>query len=186
MKLVNVIQWVSCETANPTHLKSRPDRVIVKHTCAEVTERDRSCVERDIRLSIEPRDLYNCGSSSVEGRMNADRLQRREGSREVVNKGHATKHRRGLGTWHDIKGITTELGRATSLPAQRGGKGIHLKQTPGIHDGNIPAEWMSEQRGKRQESTYKRQVKEMEIGVMAVLGVNSTGVLRRENESVGK
>ena len=59
MKLVNVIQWVSCETANPTHLKSRPDRVIVKHTCAEVTERDRSCVERDIRLSIEPRDLYS-------------------------------------------------------------------------------------------------------------------------------
>ena len=58
MKLVNVTQWVSCETANPTHLKSRPDRVIVKHTCAEVTERDRSCVERDIRLSIEPRDLY--------------------------------------------------------------------------------------------------------------------------------
>ena len=50
----------------------------------------------------------------------------------------------------------------------------------------IPAEWMSEQRGKRQESTYKRQVKEMETGVMAVLGVNSTGVLRRENESVGK
>ena len=132
--------------------------MIGKHTCAEVTERDRSCVERDIRLSIEPRDLYNCGSNSVEGRMNADRLQRREGSREVVNKGHATKHRRGQRAWHDIKGITTELGRATSLPAQRSGKGIHLKQTPGIHDGNIPAEWMSEQRGKGQEWTLRNRM----------------------------
>ena len=86
MKYVKSIQLVSsCASGNNsnTERKSSP-HLVVKRTCVRVTERDRSCVERGCGGTIEPRDLYNCGSSSGRTRVNAEAFHRAEGYREAA------------------------------------------------------------------------------------------------------
>ena len=86
MKYVKSIQLVSRRVSignSNSERKSSP-HLVVKRTCVRVTERDRSCVERGCGGTIEPRDLYNCGSSSGFTGVNAEAFHCAEGYREAA------------------------------------------------------------------------------------------------------
>lgn len=111
MKPVVTIQLVShCVSGG----KSSPQRGSSPHaeekrTCVRVTERDRSCVERECRGAIEPRDLYNRGSSPVRTGRTPSLCVETKAKGRSRHTTYATEHRRGLGTIHALKGIVREL-----------------------------------------------------------------------------
>jgi len=130
MKLVITIQLVS---SRENGRKSNPQRgssphAVAKRTCVRVTERDRSCVDRECRGAIEPRDLYNCGSSPVRTGRTPSLCVETKAMGRSRDTTYATKHRRGLRTTHALKRIVRELreGHAGAPPEnkqarQRGG-----------------------------------------------------------------
>jgi len=124
MKSVIAVQLVSCRASGD---KSSPQgssslHAEVKRTCVRATERDRSCVDRECRGAIEPRNLYNCGSSPVRTGRTPSACDGAKAMGRLRWRTYATKHRRGLRPTHALKGIVRELRESHSglLPEEKG------------------------------------------------------------------
>lgn len=130
-----------------------------KRTCAQVTERDRSCVERACRGAIEPRKLYNCGSSPDRtGRKPSCSIVTKATGRAQSLTGGAQTPPGSLDPLMYAQGLSGNTGRAMGPPSRmKAGarEGKRLKETPGVNAG--PDAFAS--KGNRMRKVLRMRVK---------------------------
>jgi len=188
MKFVNINQWVNFLTGSKSHppkaISQRGGREPCMHSSNGVCG---AKVNEVSGRAMEPRYLYNCGSSwRGNTPMNVDVLACAEDSSAIVKSGYAIEHRRGLRTGHETTGLVRELGRARCLHRGQSAREERLNKLPGdcqIQCFGMAGERMSGAADGIGGPATSEGIRE---GLLAVLVANSTDVLRMENESVGK
>ena len=184
MKFVNINQWVSFldggESHPPKAISQQGGREPCMHSSNGV------CGAKGNEVSgraIEPRYLYNCGSSwRANTPMNVDALACAEDSSAIVESSYAIEHRRGLRTGHETTGLVRELGRARCLHRRESAREERLKKLPGacqIQSFGMAGERMSgaaDGIGGRATSEGIRE------GLLAVLVANITDVLLEDGK----
>ena len=124
MKRVETVQPVSRRAGggNSGPQRSSSLHAVAKRTCGRATERDRSCVERECGGAIEPRYLYNRGSSPTRVGRTPSLCSGTKAMGRSRMRTYAAKHRRGLRTTHALTGIVRELREShAGLPPERSG-----------------------------------------------------------------